>query len=292
MADLNTWADASAIARTIQEDAYFVIRESYQLPNLITQFNDMSGGNIRKSYKYNQAVATPIAETDDLVSAAFTPSADQTLTPAEIGHMFFVTDLRRDSDLPENIITDAARELGYAAGDKIEADIYSDFAALTGGSVGTAGATASTPTWGLVAAAIQQARYANKSASVPLACVLHGYHWSVLAKSASIAGATVAVAPGYVDEITRTGYVGTFLGVPLYQIYPAPTGSTGTARAFGAVIPKNALALDWRRPVRVEAQRDASLRGTEFAMSAVYAHGIWRPDLGVSLTMAADTPTS
>jgi len=292
MADLNTWADASAIAQTIQEDAYFVIRESYQLPNLITQFNDMSGGNIRKSYKYNQAVATPIAETDDLISAAFTPSADQTLTPAEIGHMFFVTDLRRDSDLPENIITDAALELGLAAGDKVSTDIYGDFASLTGGSVGTAGATASTPTWGLVAAAIAQARMASKSSSVPLACVLHAYHWAYIAKGASIAGATVATAPGYIDEITRTGYVATFLGVPIYQIYPAVTGTSGTARAFGAVFPRSALAIDWRRPIRVEAQRDASLRGTEFAMSAVYAHGIWRPALGVSLTMAADTPTS
>lgn len=294
MTDLNTWADGSAIAVSMQEDAAFVIRETYQLQNLITQFSDMTGGNLRKNYIYNQAVATAITETDDLVSSAFTPAVHQTLTPGEIGLQFFVTDLRAESDLPENIITDGARELGLAAGDKIETDIYGDFASLTGGSVGTAGATASAPTWGLVAAAIAQARNANKSSGVPLACVLHGYHWSILAKSASIAGATVATAPGYIDEITRSGYVGSFMGVPLYQIYATTTGTgtgtAGTARAFGAVIPRNALAIDWRRPIRVRPQRDESLRGTEFNMSAVYAHGIWRPALGVSLTMAANVP--
>ena len=290
MPTYNTWDDATAIARTIQEDAQFVVRESYQLPNLITQFSDMAGGNLRKNYTYNQMTATAVSEDDDLVSSAFTNTAVSTLTPAEIGVDALVTDLRAASELPESIITDVAREMAFAAGDKIESDIISDFANLTGGTVGGTG-TSGTPTGTILANGIARARGVNKSSSVPLACVIHGYAWAVLAASASIAGATVATAPGYIDEITRTGYVGTFMGVPLYQYYGDVTGGTGaTAWAYHAIFPRNAIALDWRRPIRVEAQRDASMRGTEFTMSAVYAHGVWRPALGVLVRMNTMLP--
>ena len=285
---INSWSDISSIASSIQEDAVFVVRETNQLQNLVTVFNDMRGGNLRKNYQYNSATAGTIGETTDLTSTSFAATAMQTLTPAEIGLQFFVSDLRAESESPDHIITDGARELGFAAASKVEADLYGLFSSLTGGSIGNVG---SAPTWSYIAAAIAVARNANKSSNVPLACVMHGYHWSVLAKSASIAGATVAAAPGYQEQITRSGYVGEFMGVPLYQVYQDVSGTGSTAWTSGAVFPRSALALDWRRPIRVEAQRDASMRGIEFNMSAVYAKGIWRPELGVYFNLLAVTPT-
>jgi hypothetical protein len=289
MTAINAWADGSAIANSMQERAYFAIREVNVLPNLVTQFSDMRGGNLRKNYTYSTNTAATIGETTDLTSTEFKPSASQTLTPEEIGLMYAVSDLRAESELPEDIINDGARDLGFAAAAKIESDLFSEFGSLTGGSAGGTG-TSGTPTWGFVAAAIAQARDANKSSSIPLAVVMHGYTWAVLAKSASVAGASVASAYG--DDISYNGYVSTFMGVPMFQIYPAVTGTGATAWAYGAVFPKSAIALDWRRQVRVEAQRDASMRGTEFNMSAVYAHGVWRPALGVYFCALAATPTS
>lgn len=283
---LNTWSDISSIAQNIQDDAIFVIREAGQMQGLITVFRDASGMNPRVGYQYNQGTALAVAEVDDLTSKAFTPSADQTLTPAEIGLQFFVTDQRRDSEAPESIITDAGRELGLAALDKIESDLVGDIASLTGGTVGTAG---SAITWGYVAAAIAQARNANKSNSIPLACVVHGYQWAVLAKAASVAGASVAVAPNFQDEMTRNGFVANFMGVPMYQVFSTPDSGDDFT---GGVFPREALAIDWRRAVRVEPERDASRRGTEFNMSAVYAHGIWRPTRGVKMIFDATAPTS
>jgi len=287
MSQLNTWSDVSSIANTIQEMAHFVIREQYQMQNLVTVFTDQTGANLRKSYAFNQGTASTIAETDDLTSDAFTPSEDQTLTPGEIGEQFFVTDLRAQSDLPESIIRDASAELGMAAGDKVETDLVGLFSSLTGGDIGAAGTVI---TWGYLAAAIAQARNANKSNGIPLSAVIHGYQWSVLAKSASVAGATVAaVAPGFQEEITRTGYVANFMGVPIYQVYADPDGNDDFV---GGVFPKKAIAIDWRRAIRIEAERDASRRGTEFNMSAVYAKGVWRPALGVKMTFDATAPTS
>lgn len=290
MAQMNLWSDVSSIANSVKEDAIFVVREASLMPNLVTVLRDMSGMNPRIGYKYNQGTAKDIGEADDLTSDAFTPSADQTLTPSEIGLQFFVTDARAESDAPENIINDAAMELGLAATDKLETDLLGEMANLTAGTIGAAGTVI---TWGYMAAAIAQARNANKNAAKPLVAVIHGYQWSVLAKSASIAGATVAVAPNFQDEMTRRAgsgvQVATFMGVPIYQVFgAADSGGDFT----GGVFPREAIALDWRRAIRVEPQRDASRRGWEFNMSAVYAHGVWRPDRGIKMIFDAAAPTS
>lgn len=285
----NIWADISSIAQSVQEDAYFIVREAAVVQNLVLTFTDMKGMNTRKSYKYNYGTAKSIGDDDDLTSDAFTPSADQTLTPAEIGEQFFVTDARRDSDAPETIMTDAAQELGYAANDKVELDLITDIASLTGGTIGTAG---SVITWGYVAAAIAQARNASKNLSVPLSCVIHGYQAAVLGKTASVAGATsIAQAPQTTEEITRRGLSQAFVfnGVPIYQVFPA---ADTNGDFTGGVFPRSAIAIDWRRPIRVEAERNASRRGTELNMSAIYAHGIWRPTLGIKMIFDAAAPTS
>jgi hypothetical protein len=284
----NIWSDVSGIAQRIESDAYFVIRETSTLQNLVTVFTDASGLNTRRSYKYNQLTAKEITDADDLSSSSFTPSADQTLTPGIIGEQVFVTDARADSELPEQIMADAARELGLAASDKVEGDLVTLMASLTGGTVGTINTSI---TWGWVAAAIAQARNANKNSKVPLACVLHGYQYAVLSKAASIAGSSLSQAPNYTDEISISGYVATFMGVPIYQVFASPDSD---ADFKGGVFPRNALALDWRKPVKIEMQRDASRGGGgwEINMSAIYAKGVWRPELGVILQADATAPES
>jgi len=286
MADLNTWADVSSIANNIQEDALFVVRETALMQNLVRTYRDARGDNPRKLYQFNQSTAGTIIETDDLTSSAFTPALLATLTPIEVGLQFFVTDRRRDSQVPESIISDGGRELGLAAGDYVETALIGDMASLTGGTIGAAGTAI---TWGYLAAAIARAKNANKSMAVPLAAVVHGYQWAVLAKAASVAGATVAVAPGFQEEMSRSGKVSEFLGVPIYQVF----GGTVSGDDFvGGVFPRDAIALDWRRAVQVEGQRDASRRGTEFNMSAVFAHGVARPTLGIKFTFDASAPSS
>ena len=285
MAQLNLYSDISSIAQSVQEDAIFVVRETGQMQGLVTVFADMTGLNTRKGYAFNQGTAQVVGEDDDLTSRAFTPSLDQTLTPAEIGLQFFITDSRAESEAPESILRDASLELGLAAGDTINTDLISDMASLTGGTVGASGTAI---TWGYVSAAIGQARNANKSNAIPLACVVHGYQWSVLAKAASIAGSSLAQAPGVTEQMTRSGFVGEFMGVPLYQVFGGISGTDFT----GAVFPRVSLAIDWRRAIRVRPERDESRRGLELNMSAVYAHGVWRPTRGIKMLFDATAPSS
>lgn len=285
----NIWTDVSSIAQRVEADAYFIVRESNFLEPTITVFRDMSGMNLRRGYKYSNVTVNTVGDDDDLTSQSFTPSADQTLTPFQIGAQVFVTDARAASDLPESILTDASRELGFAAADNVMTAICGEFPNLTGGSIGTTGATI---TWGYVAAAIAQARNANKSNSKPLVCVLHAYQVAILAKAASIAGATsMSQAPQFTEQVTRQGVLPAFqfLGVPIYQVFQAANSSTDFV---GGVYPREAIAIDWRQPIRVEAERDASRRGIELNMSAIYDTGVWRPDLGIQTIFHMTAPTS
>lgn len=284
---LNTFTDISSIAQAVQVDADFVMRESTFITNLITNFGDKAGGNVRTRYDYNASTVNEVGESDDLTSQALTPSAGSSLTPIEDGAQFFITDKRAETDAPENILSDAATELGMAFTDKLSQNIYNDFDSLTGGTIGAAGTVI---TWGYVFAAISQARVAIKNHTVPLSMVLHTYQWHVLAKTASVAGANVVNAPQFQDEIMRNWWAASVAGCNIF-VSPAIPIITGTD-AYGAVFARQALAYDVRRSFRVEGERDASRRGVELNGSHLYAHGVWRPTFGVQMLFDCATPTS
>lgn len=284
----NTLADVSALALGVQEDAVFIERDTNFMATIVTVKGDMSGANPRSNYQYNNGTAKDIGEMDDLTSDAFTPSIISTLTPSEIGEQFFITDLRMESDLPESIRSDAAQELGFAARDKVELDLLNEFANLTGGTVGAAGTII---TWGYVFAAATQLRNQIKNKSIPLNFVCHDNQWHVLAKATSVAGITLAQVPERLVG-AQGWYIGTVPGanINVYTSTNVPVDSSGDA--IGAMFTRDAIALDWRRNVRIEPERDASRRGWELNMSAVYAHGIWRPKHGVQMIFDAALPTS
>lgn len=286
----NVWSDVSSIAQRVEVDAILTVREVNVVEPLITSFGDMSGMNLRRGYTYNSVTVNSISDADDLSSQTFTPSADQTLTPAEYGAQFFITDARAESDLPENILNDAALELGLGAADAVMTNLCGDFSSLTGGTIGAAG---STITFGYLSAAIAVARNANNSASKPLVGVIHGYQAEILASGANVAGASTAPAPQFTEMLTTQGlknsFIFTFMGVPFFQVFQTPDASDDFT---GGIFPKEALAIDWRRQVRIRPERDESRRGLELNMSMIYAHGVWRPDRGVQLIFDASTPSS
>lgn len=283
----NLWSDVSSISNAMLQAADFTIRETYQMQNFVTVRGDMSGGNLRKLHQYNTLTAGVVNEGEDVLSQKFTPSLLATLTPYVHGSSFFVSDLRRDSEAPEDIIRDGAAELAYAMGDLLEGHLIADMASLTGGAIGASGTAI---TWSYLGAAIAIARYANKSANVPLSAVIHGYQANVLAKSASIAGATTVAAPGVADDMTRNGFGQVFVyqGVPIYQVFGGISGTDFT----GGVFPKQAIMLDWRKRLMIEAQRDAKKIGSDFVASSAWAHGVWKPTLGVKLVFDATAPTA
>ncbi len=285
MAQLNTFSDVSTLALAIQEDAIFIERDTNFMSQIVQVYTDGNGGNTRTNYQYNAGTAYTINETDDLTSSAFAPAALSTLTPGEVGLQFFLTDKRVESDLPENIRTDAASELGFAARDKIESDLLGLFTSFSGGTMGTAG---SAITWGQVFAAATVVRTNSKSRAAPLYCVVHEYQWHALAKATSVAGITLAQIPTALVGPGGSWYVGTAAGITFYSTTNIAIASSS---AYGGLFQRQAIAYDVRRPIRIEPQRDASRRGWELNMSSLYAYGTWMPKYGVALLGAATAPT-
>jgi len=285
MAPLNPSTDISTYIQAIYEDAMFVARENDIATRLVTVFRDTTDeAKTRVSSEYGSATVNTIGETDDLAGQAFTPAVLETLTPAEAGAQFPLTDKRMSAD-PFGVRNDAAMELGMATAKKINNDVLGDLANLTGGTVGSAGTTI---TWGHFFAA--HAQLVNTKAPPPYRCVLHTYQWAQLARAASIAATTQPAPVGVVDDVMRRWFVGSVADTDIF-ITSDLTVSSGDD-ASGGMFSPSALALDMRRAPRLEPQRDASARVWELNFTTVYAHGVWRPAFGIVMTFDAAKPTS
>lgn len=281
---MNLASDISSYVNNIYEAAWLVARDNSLMPALVTGFADASGTAARKSSTYGTATMQTLGETDDLASQSFTPSVTATLTPAEVGAQFFVSDLRAESD-PFGVIRDAAMELGQAFSQSIETNITSNFSSLTGGTVGTAGSAFS---WGYFYAMLSQLRAQN--APGPYYAVMHPHQWHDLGKAASVASSATNASDDLLNDINRNFYVGSVSGVAIFT--SANISVDASDDAYCAIFSPLALALDIRRAMRIEYERDASRRGWELNLSAVYAHGVWRPDFGVQGIFDAAAPTS
>lgn len=279
---MNTYTNISSFVNTIFEDALFVARENNLAAGLVQGFNDRTGMALRKNQTYGTATINTIGEADDLTSQVFSPTALSTLTPYEYGAQFFLTDQRVESD-PFGVRADAAQELGQAMGESIDTKVFSNFSSLTGGTVGASGSAVSW-TYFFNAVALLEAQHAPK----PFYAVLHPYQWVILARAASVAGSTTNASASLLEQINRSFYIGTVAGVNIFTSSNVQTSGTD---AYMGLFSTSALALDIRRSPRLEPERDASRRGWELNLSAVYAHGVWRPKFGVQGVFALTTPS-
>ena len=277
----NIEADIATFVNTVWADALLVARDNNVMAPLVTNFGDITGLAVRKNTKYGTAVFNQITEVDDLSSQSFTPTVDQTLTPYEYGAQFFVTDSRLETDIFA-LRSDAASELGAAYGQKIDGFLSGLFSSFTGGTVG---GTTSNMTWATFLAGLTAMRRAM--APRPWRCVLNPEQYMCLG-TAIAPGVTVTNAPQLQDEFVRQYYVNTVAGVDIY----IDGNITAAATVAGGFFSPSALALDMRRPFRMEPERDASRRGIELNVSSIFAYGVWRPQYGVVIVTAGTAPVA
>lgn len=282
MANETTYALISSLLPDVYEAALMYAQESFIMPQLVTVYTDQTGMQARIFSEYAAGtVATGLTETTDLTTQAFTRSTLATLTPGEIGTQFVVTDRRVSSD-DVDVLADLSQHIGYTIFQQIEQDLLSHFADFTGGSIGTA----SNPlTWGHIYAA--RARLAAANVPPPYNLVLSEYQYYDLATAANIASLTAAAPLRVRDEIQSRYYVASAGDIDIFTTSALAAGTD----VKGGMFSRGALALDIRRAMRIELQRDASLRATEVNATAVYAHGLRRADWGVTITSDGSAPT-
>ncbi len=281
MANETTYALISSLLPDVYEAALMYAQESFIMPNLVTLYTDQTGMQDRNFSEYSVGtVSTGLGETTDLTTQAFDRALLTTLTPGEIGTQFVVTDRRLDSD-DVDLLADLAQHIGFTIFRQIESDLLGHFASMSGGTVGSMGTRLS---WETVYKA--RAELANAAVPPPYQLVISEYQYYDLATSANLAGLSAPAPLRIRDDIVSRYYVASVGDIDIYT-----TSLLGaTDPTIGGMFNRGALALDIRRAMRIELQRDASLRATEVNATAIYAHGLRRPAWGVQILADGTAP--
>jgi hypothetical protein len=91
------------------------------------------------------------------------------------------------------------------------------------------------------------------------------------------------------NEALNTGFVGNVAGVPIFEtsnLADSSGNNPGTTGDYkGAIFHRDALALAMMQDLKIETQRDASLRADEVVATAVYGVGELNDTYGVELNV-------
>jgi N4-gp56 family major capsid protein len=258
-------------------EALFVANERSIMRGLVRNYNMPSNsGKTIQIPIYPTVTATAPGENADLTSTTISTGVAN-LTVLENGIMTTLTDYAMNVSE-----SDVVRDLGKLFGEAIAKKIDTDLTALFDGFTTEVG-DGTTP---FTAAEIFKAVAQLRKSGVPgedLACVVHP-----LVAFDLKSGLTNTFAnpnPGVGNEALRTGFVGQIAGVSVYEtsnMADSSGNNPGTTGDFkGAVFHKDALGLAMMQDLKIETQRDASLRATEIVASAVYGFGALHGTYGV-----------
>ena len=267
---------SSTVSELYQEiiaEAQFVIQEKSIMKNLVKNYAIAGGGKSVEVPIYAAVAAAAVAEATDLSNTAINPSS-VTITASEVGVMTTLTDLARNS-APRNVAADIGRLFGEAIAKKMDQDLLGLIDSLTT-EVGD-GSAAITP------AAIFNAASTLRAAGLPVNetyCVLHPKVAFDL--KSGLTNTFAGLDHDLANEAMRNGFVGQLAGIKIFE--SGNMSNTGNAGDYkGAVFHKDAFGLAMMQDIKIETQRDASLRADEIVATAVYGVGELHDSYGVEI---------
>lgn len=275
MANESTTTSLNDLLPSIVTEALFVAQERSLMRGLVRNYTLPAGsGKTITVPIYPAQTAASVSEATDLTNTAISTSG-AVLTVGEVGLMTTVTDLARVASA-SNVIADVGQLFGTAVATKMDKDLT----ALFSGFSATVGGTSTTLTAALVAQAIMKLR----GQGIPMMDVAVVLNPDVAYDFVANLTNTFANPNGGVaqNEAMANGMVGRFMGVPVY--ITANVANNGTAGDYvGAVFHRDALGIAMLQDIKLEAQRDASLRADELVATAVYGVGELYDAYGVGI---------
>ena len=273
MANETTSSTISELYTEIVAEAMFTASEQSIMKGLVRNYTIVGGGKSVEVPIYPTVSAAAVSEATDLSNTAINPTS-VTITASEVGLMTTLTDLARNS-ASRNVAQDIGRVFGEAIARKIDLDLTALFDGFSV-AVGGTGAT-------LTADTVAQAHANLRNNSVPmndLALVLHPMvaHDLKRGMTNTYAGLDTDIS----NEALRSGFIGTLFGVPVFET--ANMADTGTAGDYkGAMFHRDALGLAMMQDLKIEVQRDASLRADEIVATAVYGVAELQDSYGIEI---------
>ena len=276
MANESTSSTLSELYTEIVAEAQFVAQEQSIMRNLVRNYAISGGGKAVEVPIYAAVSAAAVSEASDLSNTAIDPSS-VTITASEVGVMTTLTDLARNS-APRNVAADIGRLFGEAIAKKQDTDMTALF---DGFSTAVGDGTAA-----ISAAGIFNAASDLRAAALNInecAVVLHPKIAYDLKANLTNTFAN-SNANDLANEALRSGFVGTLAGMRVFET--SNMSNTGNAGDYkGAAFHRDALAMAEMQGLKVETQRDASLRADEIVATAVYGVGEIHDSYGVEIHM-------
>ena len=273
MANETTSSTISELYTEIVAEAQFVASEKSIMRNLVKNYAISGGGKAVEVPVYANVSASAVAEATDLSNTAINPTS-VTITASEVGVMTTLTDLARNS-APRNVAGDIGKLFGEALARKQDADLialFDGFATVLGD-----GTTAISPA--VIFNALSTLR-ANSLPANECAVVLHPKIAYDL--KSGLTNTFAGLDTETSNEALRAGFIGTLAGMPIFET--SNMADTGTAGDYkGGAMHKDALAIAMMQDVKIETQRDASLRADEIVATSVYGVGEIHDTYGVEL---------
>ena len=274
MANETTSSTLSELYTEIVAEAEFVIQEKSIMKNLVKNYAIAGGGKSVEVPIYSAISASAVAEATDLSNTAVNPTS-VTITASEVGVMTTLTDLARNSS-PRNVAADIGRLFGEGIAKKMDEDLIALFDGFS--------TTLGDGTGAISVASIFNAVSTLRASGLPTSdcyCILHPKIAYDLKANLTNTFANPN-AGDLQNEALRSGYIGQIAGVSVFET--SNMANTGTAGDYkGAVFHKDALALAMMQDIKIETQRDASLRADEIVATAVYGVGELHDSYGVEL---------
>ena len=273
MANETTSSTISELYTEIVAEALFVASEQSVMRGLVRNYTIAGGGKSVEVPIFSTVSAAAVNEATDLSNTAVNPTS-VTITASEIGIMTTLTDLARNSS-SRNIAADIGKLFGEAIAKKMDQDLTALFDGFSSSIVG-AGQE-------LTVDKIFQAVATLRQANVP------GPYYGVLNPKVAynvkknLTNTFVNPNPNdLTNEALRTGYIGNIAGVQIFESSNVD-GTTDTDNCKGAVFSQDALGLAMMQDLKIETQRDASLRADEIVATAVFGVGELHDSYGVEL---------
>ena len=273
MANETTSSTISELYTEIVAEAQFVASEKSIMRNLVKNYAISGGGKAVEVPVYAQVSAAAVADATDLANTAINPTS-VTITASEVGVMTTLTDLARNS-APRNVAADIGKLFGEALARKQDADLTGLFDSLTT-EVGD-GTGAISP------AAIFNAMSTLRANSLPInECAVVIHPKIAFDLKSGLTNTFAGLDTETSNEALRAGFVGKLAGMNIFET--SNMSNTGNAGDYkGAAFHKDALAIAMMQDVKIETQRDASLRADEIVATSVYGVGEIHDSYGVEL---------
>jgi len=273
--EVDTGVSTALYANMVQA-ALFTLSERTVIRPLVRQY-DMTGtpGLVAQIPIYPALTADSPDDGADLTNKAFEVTTAKTLTAAEKGVLVTLTDLAQET-ASEDVAAAVGRQIGDAMAKKVDTDLAALFPGFSN-SVGSGAAELTVEDLFKAAATLR----ANQAPG-PYVAVVHPYQAYQLKKQLTGAGNTAMVNPSDLgNEALRAGLVGTVAGITVFESTVITGDSAGAY--VGAAMSADAIGFMLKRSMRIENQRDASLRATEIVGSMAYGVGELFDAYGVQL---------